>query len=151
MTTEKSGPRNIVEAAIFPLRRYARFAGRASRLEFWSYTVAVNIVQIALTLIAAPLAWPLSLARLIPAFAVLVRRLHDVNRSGWWALPIPILLPALFFLYAMTLFDLGSEVGRQIFIGAGVLLVALAVFGISLLVWTCRRGTLGPNRFGPPA
>ncbi|RYF20411.1 MAG: DUF805 domain-containing protein [Oxalobacteraceae bacterium] len=120
-------------------------------MEFWSYTVAVNMVQIAVTLIAAPLAWPLSLALLVPSLAVLVRRLHDVNRSGWWALPIPILLPALFFLYAMTLFDLGSEAGKQIILSAGVLLVALTGFGISLLVWTCRRGMPGPNRFGPPA
>ena len=120
-------------------------------MEFWSYTVAVNIAQIAVTLIAAPLAWPLSLALLLPSLAVLVRRLHDVNRSGWWALPIPILLPALFFVYGMTLLDLGSEAGKQIFISAGILLVALAVSGILLLVWTCRRGTPGPNRFGPPA
>lgn len=27
--------------------------------------------------------------------------------------------------------------------------LALAVFGILLLVWNCTRGTAGPNRFGP--
>ncbi|RYF48976.1 MAG: DUF805 domain-containing protein [Cytophagaceae bacterium] len=150
LTTETTRPTNVVEAAILPLKRYARFAGRSSRMEFWSYTLAVNVVQTALTMIAAPLAWPLSLALLLPSLAVLVRRLHDVNRSGWWALPIPILLPALFLLYGMTLFDLGNEAGKQIFISGGVLLVALAGFGISLLVWTCRRGTPGPNRFGEP-
>ncbi len=120
-------------------------------MEFWSYTVAVNVAQIVLTFIAAPLAWPLSLALLLPSLAVLVRRLHDVNRSGWWALPLPILLPALVLLYGMTLFDLGSETGKQVVIAGGVLLVAVAVFAVLLLVWTCRPGTPGPNRFGPPA
>lgn len=146
----ETAPKNVLGAAALPLRRYARFRGRSSRLEFWSYTVAVNVLQLALMIIATPLAWPVSLALLVPSQAVLVRRLHDVDRSGWWAVPLPLLGFSLFFLYASTSVMLGDETGRQILIAAALNVLALAVLGGTLLAWTCRRGTSGPNRFGLP-
>lgn len=73
-------PRNMLQAAMLPIRRYARFSGRSSRLEFWSYAVAATVLLIVVGVVATPVSWVLFLALLLPSSAVLVRRLHDVDR-----------------------------------------------------------------------
>jgi uncharacterized membrane protein YhaH (DUF805 family) len=76
-------------------KKYATFSGRASRGEFWSFVLINWLIAIVLyipaaatskdgtsALIALPaLFW---LAILVPSLAVLVRRLHDTDRSGAW-------------------------------------------------------------------
>jgi len=91
---------------LLPLRRYADFSGRSRRLEYWLFTVfvwAVLIVEFLLALLVsdalglsskgdeAPAAAVLIvsltwLSLLIPWLAVLVRRLHDSDKSGFWIL-----------------------------------------------------------------
>lgn len=80
---------------------YATFKNRASRSEFWYFYLFTIIVSFVLNIIAG--IWIgsgsetietlgigfyaiFSLFVLLPALAVTVRRLHDVNRSGWWLL-----------------------------------------------------------------
>ena len=100
--------------ALRPLKRYAEFSGRSSRAEFWWFVLFLTVAYVAMTFVlmavvgtsvatasqsssAMPavamigafgfagilmlLFW---LAMLIPMLAVQVRRLHDINRSGWW-------------------------------------------------------------------
>lgn len=87
-------------------QRYAVFAGRASRSEYWWWTLIAVIVSTALEVVHFALAGDMSaywsdsaglsagglpsnlwsLAILIPSLAVGSRRLHDTNRSGWWLL-----------------------------------------------------------------
>lgn len=77
------------------LSNYANFNGRASRTEYWYFVLFNVIISIILTLIdnALGLSFGLdniySLAVLVPGIAVGVRRMHDVNKSGWFIL-IPI-------------------------------------------------------------
>lgn len=108
------------------MRRYAGFQGRASRAEFWQFTVVMTVVVIVALIIDAalisgpdstahPLAGLVVLAHILPSLAVSVRRLHDTDRSG-------------FFLF-INLIPL-----------IGVVL---------LLVWACEAGTAGANGFGP--
>lgn len=79
------------------LRKYADFGGRARRKEYWTFYL-VNIVftgvcygllqifaatdSVLLALTGLNIAW--SVALILPSLAVLVRRLHDTNHSGWW-------------------------------------------------------------------
>lgn len=85
--------------------KYAVFHGRASRSEFW-WAWALNIVVFFVAGIGVEMATSLAgpheprptpgstvigvvfllyaLAVLVPSVAVLVRRLHDANLSGWW-------------------------------------------------------------------
>jgi len=80
-----------------------------------------------------------SLAVLVPNLAVSARRLHDINRSGWWML-LPLAPYALGFIFMLGLHS----------VAIGGLLIGLgAIAAIVLLVWYCLRGTVGPNRFGP--
>jgi uncharacterized membrane protein YhaH (DUF805 family) len=74
------------------LERYAQFDGRAGRAEYWWFFLANLLISVALNVLgrAADLfvfvGWLVSLALLVPALAVAVRRLHDTSRSGWWLL-----------------------------------------------------------------
>ncbi len=78
------------------LKKYAVFSGRATRAEYWYFTLfnflAFFVLAIADSFISGfnpeagigLLGGIYSLAVLIPNIAVSVRRLHDTNRSGWW-------------------------------------------------------------------
>ncbi len=70
-------------------KQYADFKTRARRKEFWLFTLFNSIVSFVLGLIfgligVPALAYVYTLAVFIPALAVVVRRLHDVGKSGWW-------------------------------------------------------------------
>ncbi len=76
------------------LKKYADFNGRASRSEYWYFILFNVIVSIAVSMIDVYartmfLNTIYSLAVLVPGIAVGVRRMHDVNKSGWYIL-IPI-------------------------------------------------------------
>jgi uncharacterized membrane protein YhaH (DUF805 family) len=66
--------------------KYIDFEGEASRPEFWWFFLFVGVVSFALAVVSNKLSGLFSLAVLVPFVAVTVRRLHDTNRSGWWAL-----------------------------------------------------------------
>lgn len=91
--------------------RYADFGGRARRKEYWSFALFFFVVLIALSLAGTAvdlslgnleagdefpvatvtLAGLFTLASIIPAIAVSVRRQHDIGLSGWFFLAV--LLP----------------------------------------------------------
>lgn len=73
-------------------RKYLSFSGRASRREYWSFTLFANSVWIAEQINTG--AYLYFLIFLLPWLSVSVRRMHDINKSGWWAI-VPI---ACFFL-----------------------------------------------------
>ena len=87
------------EAFPMVMKKFATFSGRASRPEFWYFWLTcflVNfifnvIVQLvgpesAASNIVAIVQGLFGLAIIIPHIAVVVRRLHDTNRTGWWFL-----------------------------------------------------------------
>jgi uncharacterized membrane protein YhaH (DUF805 family) len=122
---------------ILPYRRYADFAGRSRRREYWMFALFYVLVMIVLNAVfgtnevergngafvygsrlvgagcwISGLLW---LVSIVPGLAVTIRRLHDQDRSGWllllWLIP---------------------------FLG-----------WFAILVLMCLDGTRGPNRFGP--
>ncbi|MBB3356663.1 MULTISPECIES: DUF805 domain-containing protein [unclassified Novosphingobium] len=100
---------------LLPYRRYFQFAGRSRRKEYWMFTLFGLLVNLALTIVFGrttyttmgwytggstqlngvgdALSGLFALFNFIPSLAVSVRRLHDIDRSGWWFLLIflPIL------------------------------------------------------------
>jgi uncharacterized membrane protein YhaH (DUF805 family) len=103
---------------------YVTFSGRAFRSEYWLWVLftvigglATGILDSAVfgyTVGSSPLNGIFELITFLPSLALGVRRLHDIDRTGWW------------------------------------LLIALTVIGIFVLIyWACKKGTPGPNRFGP--
>jgi uncharacterized membrane protein YhaH (DUF805 family) len=72
------------------LKNYAVFSGRASRSEYWYFVLFNFIVNIVLGLIEREsqvpyLRYIYFVAVLIPSLAVAFRRMHDINKSGWFA------------------------------------------------------------------
>lgn len=118
-------------------KKYATFRGRALRSEYWWWTLAIILISTAAQIVDisflatqvhmmrgpgafsvehnGPLSTVVALATIVPNLAVMVRRLHDSDMSGWW-----------FFIVFIPLFGM--------------------LFLLYLLI---RRGTDGPNRFGP--
>ncbi|GAB4578880.1 MAG: DUF805 domain-containing protein [Anaerolineales bacterium] len=68
------------------LTKYAEFDGRASRAEFWWFTLFVVLVTSALTYLSENVAAVFLVVVLLPYLAVGARRLHDTGKSGWWQL-----------------------------------------------------------------
>ena len=78
-------------------KKYAVFSGRASRSEFWFFVLFGILGGIITTIIdtiilgytveeGGPINLIFSVALLIPSIAVTARRLHDIDKSGWWQL-----------------------------------------------------------------
>lgn len=71
--------------------KYVTFEGRAARWEFWYWMLFAFIANIVAGIVDDVLGLGLvgllvSLALLLPGIAVSVRRLHDIDRTGWWVL-----------------------------------------------------------------
>jgi uncharacterized membrane protein YhaH (DUF805 family) len=66
--------------------KYATFSGRASRSEFWWFFLFLIIVGFVLDMLFPWAQWIINLFLFITFLSVEVRRLHDINRSGWWQL-----------------------------------------------------------------
>ncbi len=94
-----------MELMFAPLKRYFDFQGRSRRAEYWLFYLLTIIVTMVLyvpllavgmdfetgepnaigglVMLVLGLVW---LGLFVPSLAVLIRRLHDTNRSGWWVL-----------------------------------------------------------------
>lgn len=80
------------------LKKYATFAGRAQRSEYWYFFLYYLLIYIVLAVVDGVLGsfdarqgfglftGIFALATAIPSIAVGVRRMHDIGRSGWWLL-----------------------------------------------------------------
>ncbi len=89
--------------------KYVEFQGRASRSDYWYFVLFCSLGSIAAAVVDSGLRndigvigtlWSLGTA--LPTIALASRRLHDVDRSGWWQLLwcIPIIgwIPLLIWL-----------------------------------------------------
>lgn len=112
---------------------YANFRGRASRSEYWLYSLFVFIISTLLFFlesaclisglggdssglaIVGTLVYVVSallpLVLLIPNLAVTVRRLHDTNHSGWWF--FIIFFPFVGAIWLLVLLCTGSDAGKN--------------------------------------
>lgn len=66
--------------------KYAEFSGRADRSEYWWFELFLLLVIVGAAMLGETLSNLVSLAVLLPSLAVGARRLHDINKSGWWQL-----------------------------------------------------------------
>ncbi|MGV8803764.1 MAG: DUF805 domain-containing protein [Polaromonas sp.] len=77
---------NFGQAISTCLSHYATFSGRASRPEFWWFTLFQILALAVAGMVSETLYGLAALGLLLPMLAVGTRRLHDVGRSGWWQL-----------------------------------------------------------------
>jgi uncharacterized membrane protein YhaH (DUF805 family) len=85
---------NFGQALASGFSNYVNFSGRAVRSEYWYWVLFSVICSIVASLIDSdlfdytfsPLQTAFNLATFLPGLAVMVRRLHDIDRTGWWIL-----------------------------------------------------------------
>jgi uncharacterized membrane protein YhaH (DUF805 family) len=91
------------------LSKYATFTGRASRSEYWYFLLFTLIIAVAAGIVSAitgseALGYVIQAAFWIPGLAVSIRRMHDVDKSGWF-----ILIPIYSFILTLTPGTVGSN------------------------------------------
>lgn len=104
-------------------RRFADFAGRSRRKEYWCFALVNFLVLLSCFFVGAfgtddPTSFAAVAPRWIylaivflPGLAVNVRRLHDIGRSGGWVFLqlVPYLGPLVLMIFAMLPGDVGSN------------------------------------------
>jgi uncharacterized membrane protein YhaH (DUF805 family) len=124
---------------------YFDFHGRAGRAEFWNYlavfaavTIAAEILVHVLSMLAVRMLFTVwSIGCFLPTVGIAIRRLHDLNRTGWLLImpiiPAFLMLLLFFWLLPVTMF-----------------LAAVMLGTISYLLYLCLQpGMSGDNRYGP--
>lgn len=95
---------------ISALKKYAIFKGRATRKEYWYFVLFSFIVGLFIAIIGSIIGDTANiliriyyLLILIPSLAVLTRRMHDINESGWVLvlLIIPVVGQIWIFIYSL--------------------------------------------------
>lgn len=101
----------FVEAIASAFKGYVNFRDRSCRSEYWWYMLFIflaNIVIAGIELVMGldadigVLGIVFSLAVFLPSIAIGVRRLHDIDKSGWWLLLgfIPLIGVVILFIWA---------------------------------------------------
>ena len=105
------------------LNSYRNFGGRSRRKEYWMFVLFNVMFSTGAILLDkffeitwndsqyGPLYLIYGIIILIPNFAVLVRRLHDVGKSGWYLLVV--LIPIIGFFWILVLLLTDSNFGEN--------------------------------------
>ena len=140
------------------LRQYADFKGRARRKEFWWFTLINYSICLTLSFIwifitdakgtflnpALYVILAYYLAFFVPTLSVMVRRLHDIGRSGLWCLYMMIALFVFSFIST-----LGNASGNTLSLGKFIGGIGEICVFIWMLVWLFTDSQQGENDWGP--
>jgi len=137
-------------AVLTCLRKYAVFGGRASRSEYWFFTLATMIAQYAVSIVSAIAFAPIILGHMRPLviapghpapFDPAIFRMQLESQ-----IPNLILVAVLFLPHLSVTVRRLHDLGRS---GWWWWLNLIPIAGwLCLLVWECGAGTRGANRFG---
>jgi len=80
---------NFGQAIASGFSNYVNFSDRACRSEYWHWVLFIVLAEIATTIVDTALGKQVTtslvgLGTFLPSLAIAVRRLHDLDRSGWW-------------------------------------------------------------------
>ena len=118
----------MIEAYKRFLRNYANFNGRSTRSDYWWVILCNFLIGFCLGFIGGLLGENVdkitsiisllyTLAVLVPGIALVVRRLHDINKSGWYYFMacIPLAGPIIFLIYMLKdSVNEGNQYGERV-------------------------------------
>ena len=84
------------------LKNYINFEGRSSRADYIWWAIFTLIVNIILNLINPKLTLFSNTFFFLPGIGLAIRRLHDINKSGWnqlWIITIIGIIPYFYWTY----------------------------------------------------
>ena len=101
-----------IEYYIQAFQKYGQFSGRATRAEDWWFylvtvavTILASILDIALSIPFVSLSTIYFLVSFIPNLSIQIRRLHDVNKSGWYMLLNFVIIIGWIWLLVLNIKD----------------------------------------------
>lgn len=100
--------------------KYVDFSGRARRTEYWYWVLFTVLLSACMSILDVvifprdewgPLYTVANVATFLPSIAVCARRLHDIDRSGWWQLLwlIPVVGWIVLLVWAVQKSDSGPN------------------------------------------
>jgi uncharacterized membrane protein YhaH (DUF805 family) len=133
-------------------------AGRTSRVDYWRFQIGSTLVlalAVGATVLAVNMSWTMFgalmftfalAACLVGTALILVRRMHDRNRSAWWVV--------VFAAGPIGLLSVGETLLETRTSSNALLALPITIAGLGLCIWSwlefgILRGTRGPNRYGP--
>ena len=152
-------------------KQYADFESRARRKEFWWFNLINYLINIALACLMMPamykamlnaeedpmamlsayatnpiyyIACIYSLAVMVPSIAVMVRRFHDIGKSGFWV----FFWFGAYVLMLVACFALGMGVESGNVLAGSLLLLASFAMMILCVVWWFKDSQVGENKWG---
>ena len=123
-------------------KKFFSFQGRASRSEYWWFTLFNFVAGLILNFIPV-VGNILSFVLLFPAWAVAVRRCHDLNKTGWL-----ILLPSTLLILGIIILVCGMAGSEGLLWSGSILLILGSIAGLALTIYFIFPGTQGPNKYG---
>ena len=176
----------FVEAVKTCLKKYCDFKGRARRSEFWWFVLFIFLCTLVVSFLVSMclgfldvdtvygvrlgsiISTVVALFFVIPHFAVMTRRLHDMGRSGWWVAILVLLQVAYLVSYAIVMMPLLGKMdfGNDPFAIVEVMTESMAsspiaatvmsfssipmvILGIVIFIFTLFDSKWGTNKYGP--
>ena len=148
------------EAIKLYFRNYFYISGRSTRSEYWFAFLFVFLVRASITIAGAVLNKAglsdavsvikgidvaVCLGLLIPDFTLQVRRLHDIGKTGWWALGTIFIA-----LFTIVLMILSGSTVRAVMSLLCLMYILLLIYCIIILVFMCCPSDK-KNEWGCPA
>lgn len=136
---------NILDSYTKALKNYINFAGRTSRYDYWGFYAVNFLISLFFGLVSFKV-YPMSfvsqiysLAVFVPTWAAIARRLHDVGKSAFWYLFLPV-----FVLFLLGFVGVKTQNPMMMF---PVMLGGL-IYVVIALIWLCKRGETKDNEYG---
>ena len=137
---------DFIQAINICCKKYITFKGRAKRSEYWYWRLfeltlayaSFRLDQIFLERDSGLFSLFIFAITFIPGISVSVRRLHDVDKSGWWLLPA--FLGTFFFFF--------TKITNMSIILTNMSVILSVISFVFLLFWFVSPGTEDKNRFG---
>jgi uncharacterized membrane protein YhaH (DUF805 family) len=131
---------------------FLRLDGRIGRKAFWLGFLAVvgGLLVADMMTRGVGAAALLTILLLYPLVAVMVKRLHDRGRSGWWAAVVAAPVGVSILAALIARFVGFGEVGIQAAAKGGIWVSVAVLAAVAIVELGFRRGDPGYSEHGPP-
>jgi uncharacterized membrane protein YhaH (DUF805 family) len=123
-------------------KKYFQFKGRASRKEYLSFLIFDNLLLFFMGILNTVISSNIlimvitiyALVSVFPSISVTIRRMHDINLSGWWCLALTIIGVVFTSFLTQSIMDY----------------IVLCIVIIIAMFIICKKGDPTANKYGEP-